>query len=145
MLTFEQIIKKMSEQGMRITEQRKSLVQLFTDQQTGYLTPKDVYEDMERQYPGLSFDTVYRNLRIMQEMGVLEQFLLEDGLKFRLSCAEDHHHHHLICLECEKTYSIAYCPMHTVPNLPEQFQVIKHKFELYGYCKNCQPERLPEC
>lgn len=140
MLNFEAIIKKMSDQGMRITEQRKTLVKLFTAEQEGYLAPKDVYELMDQRYPGLSFDTVYRNLRIMQEMGVLEQFLLEDGVKFRLNCAEDHHHHHLICLECEKTYSIEFCPMNTVPHLPEQFKVIKHKFELYGYCKACQEE-----
>lgn len=127
----------MSRAGMRVTEQRKSLARLFTRAGKS-LTPKDVYEYMDKQYPGLSFDTVYRNLRIWHEMGILEQFILEDGVKFKLRCAEDRHHHHLICLECEKTYSLDFCPMQVVPDLPEHFEVINHKFELYGYCRECR-------
>lgn len=75
MLSTEQIITTMSSQGLRITDQRKTLARLFAES-PGYLTPKDVYEYMGKTYSGLSFDTVYRNLRVMQELGVLEQVIL---------------------------------------------------------------------
>ncbi|GIP48453.1 zinc-specific metallo-regulatory protein [Paenibacillus sp. J53TS2] len=139
MLSTEEIIKVMSSRGLRITDQRKSLAKLFAERD-GYLTPKDVYEYMGKEYSGLSFDTVYRNLRVMEELGVLEQVVFEDGLKFRASCSsEGHHHHHMICLQCEKTYPIHFCPM-PLTDAPEQFQVVKHKFEVFGYCKNCRPD-----
>jgi Fur family zinc uptake transcriptional regulator len=135
-LTENEIIEAMSKTGMRITEQRKTLAKLFTEADKS-LTPKEVYEYMEKQYSGLSFDTVYRNLRLMHELGVLEQFVFEDGVRFKLRCATDRHHHHLICLECEKTVSIDFCPMNVRPELPDQFKVVGHKFELYGYCQDC--------
>ncbi|GAS82822.1 transcriptional repressor [Paenibacillus amylolyticus] len=135
MLSTEQIISTMSSQGLRITDQRKTLARLFAES-PGYLTPKDVYEYMGKTYSGLSFDTVYRNLRVMQELGVLEQVIFEDGVKFRAHCSEDHHHHHMICLKCQKTYPIVFCPMQ-LADAPEQFQVVDHKFEVFGYCKDC--------
>ena len=135
MADTEQIVRQMSEKGLRITEQRKTLAKLFADAD-GYLTPKDVYERMQRVYPGLSFDTVYRNLRIMQELGLIEQFMFEEGVKFRLSCGETEHHHHMICLQCEKTLPIKSCPMLETA-LPAGFRVVMHKFEVYGYCGQC--------
>jgi len=136
-LTAEQIIQMMSEQGLRITEQRRTLADLFAAT-NGYLTPKDVYEHMSRKYQGLSFDTVYRNLRILNEMDVLEQFVFEEGIKFRVHCQEEHHHHHVICLQCARTIPFVYCPMEEVSGMPEGFTVVRHKFEVYGYCKDCQ-------
>lgn len=136
MLSTEKIIDAMSDQGLRITDQRKTLAKLFGEH-SGYLSAKDVYEFMCKKYSGLSFDTVYRNLRVMQELGVLEQIVFEDGVKFKASCSEDQHHHHMICLQCEKTYPISFCPVN-MADAPEQFQVVKHKFEVFGYCKDCQ-------
>ncbi|WP_168119465.1 Fur family transcriptional regulator [Paenibacillus sp. HB172176] len=138
MHTVEEIIARLSSQGLRVTDQRKTLAKLFVQEQ-GYLSPKDVYEYMGKIYSGLSFDTVYRNLRVMEELGVLEQIMFEDGVKFKLHCREEQHHHHLICLQCGKTYPIKHCPMDQTA-VPQQFKVVKHKFEVFGYCASCVRE-----
>jgi Fur family zinc uptake transcriptional regulator len=138
-MNAEDIVRAMSDQGLRITEQRRALAALFAGTD-GYLAPKDVYDHMSRRYPGLSFDTVYRNLRLLHDMDVLEQVVFEDGVRFRAHCGGREHHHHIICLSCEKTFPIAYCPMPQVDGLPEEFQVVRHKFELFGYCKTCRAE-----
>src|SRR5690606_30258585 len=110
----------------------------------GYLSPKDVYEQMGKTYSGLSFDTVYRNLRLLHEMDVLEQFIFEDGVKFKAHCREARHHHHAICLQCEKTYAVPFCPMDIQVDLPQGFHVVKHKFELFGYCDGCGGDQAQE-
>ncbi|OUS77487.1 transcriptional repressor [Paenibacillus sp. MY03] len=138
MHTVEEIVGRMSSQGLRVTDQRKTLAKLFADS-PGYLSPKDVYEYMCKKYSGLSFDTVYRNLRVMEELGVLEQVVFEEGVKFKLHCREHEHHHHLICLQCGLTYPITYCPMEQTV-VPDEFRVVKHKFEVFGYCKTCVQE-----
>ena len=142
MLTIEEITAILSSKGLRVTDQRKTLAKLFAEDQ-GYLSPKDVYEYMGKIYTGLSFDTVYRNLRVMEELGVLEQIMFEDGVKFKLHCREEHHHHHLICLQCGKTYPITYCPMEQTA-VPEEFKVVRHKFEVFGYCASCSLEEEAE-
>ncbi|QAY66269.1 Fur family transcriptional regulator [Paenibacillus protaetiae] len=138
MHTMDEIVQQMASQGLRITDQRRSLAKLFVES-PGYIAPKEVYDYMGKSYSGLSFDTVYRNLRIMEELGVLEQVVFEDGVKFKLHCRENDHHHHLICLQCGKTYPITHCPMDQTL-VPDQFQVVKHKFEVFGYCKSCMQE-----
>jgi Fur family transcriptional regulator, zinc uptake regulator len=132
----EEIIEAMSKQGLRITDQRKTLANLFAEA-AGYLSAKDVYDAMGERYNGLSFDTVYRNLRVLGELDVLEQFVFEDGVKFRARCGEHGHHHHAICLQCERTYAVPFCPMDVQVKLPEGFGVVKHKFEIFGYCSEC--------
>ncbi|MDQ6421077.1 Fur family transcriptional regulator [Paenibacillus sp. LHD-117] len=138
MHTVEEIVARMSSQGLRVTDQRKTLAKLFADS-PGYLSPKDVYEFMGKTYTGLSFDTVYRNLRVMEELGVLEQVVFEEGVKFKLHCREHDHHHHLICLQCGLTYPITFCPM-VQTAVPDDFRVVKHKFEVFGYCGTCEQE-----
>ncbi|MBW7457272.1 Fur family transcriptional regulator [Paenibacillus sepulcri] len=136
---MQQIIDVMVKNGWRITEQRRMMAEIFTKRE-GYLSPKDVYDLMTVQYPSLSFDTVYRNLRLLSEMGALEQFYFMDGgLKFRGSCTT-HHHHHLICVNCEKTLTFDYCPMENSLQLPGNFKIINHRFEVYGICETCQVE-----
>lgn len=133
------ILQAMAGQGLRITEQRRSLAKLFAEAE-GYLTPKEIYDGMERQYPGLSFDTVYRNLRVMQELGVVEQIMFEDGVRFKVHCGGHEHHHHLICLACERTIPLKYCPMPEIADLPDSFRVVRHKFEIFGYCGDCRQD-----
>jgi Fur family zinc uptake transcriptional regulator len=134
--TTEEIMQRMSREGLRITEQRKTMVHLFDDA-AGYLTPKEVYEHMHRVYPGLSFDTVYRNLRLLADMNIVEQIMFEDGIKFKMSCEELHHHHHMICLQCQRTTPIRFCPM-SETDVPGDFEVVMHKFEVFGYCGSCK-------
>lgn len=138
----QQIISSMASKGLRITEQRRSLAKLFAETH-GYVTAKDVYEVLEAKHGGLSFDTVYRNLRLLQELGLLEQFHFEDGVKFRMGCfAHQHHHHHLICLSCDQIYPLDFCPMQFVPEMPSHFRIMKHKFEIYGYCEACAAGKI---
>jgi Fur family zinc uptake transcriptional regulator len=133
----QDMIDIMTRHGWRITEQRKKLAEIFA-KADGYLSPKDVYDQMTVKYPNVSFDTVYRNLRLLSEMGALEQFYFMDGgLKFRASCTE-HHHHHLICVNCEKTLTFDYCPMEQLLHLPGSFKIMNHRFEVYGVCEECQ-------
>jgi len=137
---IQDMITIMSRSGWRITDQRRTLAKIFADAD-GFLSPKDVYDQMKGKYPGVSFDTVYRNLRMLSEMGALEQFyFMEGGLKFKGSCIS-HHHHHLICMNCEKTVTFDYCPMEFSIELPQSFKIVNHRFEIYGICEECQEER----
>lgn len=133
----EEMIGIMVKNGWRITEQRRTLAEIFA-KSDGYLTPKYVYDQMAIPYPSVSFDTVYRNLRLLSDMGALEQFYFMDGgLKFRSTCI-NHHHHHLICTQCENTLTFDYCPMDAALPLPGNFKLTGHRFEIYGICDDCQ-------
>lgn len=138
----ERILHTMARKGLRITEQRRTMAKLFAEA-PGYLTAKEVYENLEAKHSGLSFGTVYRNLRLLEGLDLLEQFHFEEGAKYRLGCFarnHTHHHHHLICLSCDRIDPLDFCPMPYIQGLPDSFQVVKHKFDIYGYCRHCVQE-----
>ncbi|AJY76237.1 Fur family transcriptional regulator [Paenibacillus beijingensis] len=135
----ERLIRTLSAKGLRVTEQRRTLVRLFAET-SSYLSPKEVYFRLVSTHPGLSYDTVYRNLRLLQDLGVLERYHFDDGVKFRIGCFEDrHHHHHLICLSCSRIVPIDFCPMKHL-NVPGEFQIVDHHFDVYGYCGQCRSQ-----
>ena len=52
-----------------------------------------------------------------------------------------HHHHHLICLSCGRVFSFNGDLLETLEEYIRDkngFQVVDHKVQLYGHCKECQ-------
>ncbi|RRJ67180.1 transcriptional repressor [Paenibacillus oralis] len=130
------LIQTMESKGLRITSQRRWIAELFSVS-TGFVLPRQVHAYIAERLPGASYDTVYRNLRLLTEINLIEQFDFPEGVRFKLRCGPERHHHHLICLQCQRTFPIDFCPLDNDINLPETFQVVSHKFEIYGLCGSC--------
>ncbi|MCO7125702.1 transcriptional repressor [Sporolactobacillus shoreicorticis] len=122
--------------GYKHTDKREDILNLF-DRKGGYLSAKDIQIALKDDYPGISFDTIYRNLSLFQDLMILEETELDGEKMYQFHCKE-HHHHHLICLRCGKTRTIDVCPMQDLSQVDPDFQVTGHKFEIYGYCKECR-------
>lgn len=129
-------IDLMKKRGFKYTDKRRDILQLFSDEKR-YLSAKEVQDSLKEDYPGLSFDTIYRNLSTFSELEILEETELEGEKKFRFTCPTKHHHHHLICLKCGKTKEIDACPMENVSTDLSDFEITGHKFEIYGICRRC--------
>ena len=102
---------------------------------------------MNELFPGLSYDTVYRNLHDFSELGIFEETDFNAEMKFRLHCSlmgADHHHHHFICKYCGKTKELKMCPMDFFEEQLAGCKIEGHRFEIYGMCEECSKIRLPE-
>ncbi|MGA9289890.1 MAG: Fur family transcriptional regulator [Anaerobacillus sp.] len=129
-------LRILKDEGFKYTEKREDLVTLFAKEKR-YLSARDVLVHMQKSYPGMSVDTIYRNLTLFKELAILEETEWNGEKRYRLSCSTRNHHHHLICLDCGRTKQIESCPMEDIPVSDTGFEVTGHKFEVYGRCGEC--------
>ncbi|GGN61774.1 MULTISPECIES: Fur family transcriptional regulator [Oceanobacillus] len=135
-MNLQNAMEVLRKNGYKSTGRRKDILTFF-EKADGYRTAKELHQFMEDKYEGISFDTVYRNLHLYDEMKILESTELNGEKHFRMKCAT-HHHHHFICSRCGKTKEINICPMDEVENKLENYMIEDHKFEIYGLCPECQ-------
>lgn len=136
-MNIKEAIQRLNEKGYKKTARRKSILKFFAEAD-GYRSAKDLNQYMETIHDGISFDTVYRNLHLYHDMGILEATELNGEKHFRMNCTHGHHHH-FICNTCGKTKKIAHCPMDNIDHSLKDYYIKDHKFEVYGLCPNCKP------
>jgi Fur family ferric uptake transcriptional regulator len=90
--------------------------------------------------PAVGRATVFRTLRLMQELGVVCQVVLDGGATaYRLASPE--HHHHIVCSDCGAVSDFA---SHDIEDLLDElgrrtgFEIDSHRIELYGRCDACR-------
>ena len=132
--------ERLKENRLKITQKRMRMIELFL-QEDRYLSAKDIQELMNKDYPGISYDTIYRNLYTLKDIEVLGQTTLYGEMQYKIACTT-HHHHHFICDECGDTKVIRYCPVETWQNELDDVEIKNHKVELYGLCGVCRRTRI---
>ena len=121
----------------RITPQRKLLLRIISD--NAHLDASEIYRLAKEEDEKISLSTVYRTVRLLEELGLVEASGLgEDHYHYEVRLDE---HYHLICLGCGKVVEMP--PVTTIRELGEErgFEVIGSKVELTGYCKECRRKR----
>jgi len=136
-LKFAEIIELLKKEGYKETEQRKEIINVFLSF-SKYVSVKAVHEEVSKKFPGISFDTLYRNVALLSQLGILEEMMQENETKYRIACT-DEHHHHFVCVKCGKTEIIPACPLNytLIRELTTDKKIVGHKFEILIICKEC--------
>ena len=101
-------------------------------------TAETIYKAVRQEFPKLSLGTVYRNLTLLTELGVIQ----------KVNCGDDcehfdgnpQPHHHFICTTCKQVIDLHMDNIDFVNTLATQGfagQIAGHSIYFYGTCEDC--------
>jgi Fur family ferric uptake transcriptional regulator len=125
--------------GKRVTAQRRLVLEIVAGSE-GHLDAGEIYRRARTRDPRISLSTVYRNLNLLQELGIISELHLDE---------EHHHyevkqasgHHHLICSRCDSVVEFD-SPLadRLISEVAEQegFSIERAHIDLVGVCGECR-------
>ncbi len=127
-----------AEHGLAATHQRQVLYEVM-ETMHGHPSPEEVYARVKNRIPAISLATVYKNIHLFVQKGVLKELSMHHGsLRVELN---DHVHHHIICSSCKTITDIHEKDLGALPalkELPGGFQVQRISIDVIGLCAPCQ-------
>lgn len=129
------------EKQTRMTKQKKLILDILRSTKT-HPTADWIYEQAKRQIPKISLGTVYRNLKILKEMGEIME--LDYGSTYSRFDGNPANHYHFTCLKCGRVDDVPLAPKEDLEveagGILEGAEVDTHRLEFYGRCPACVRE-----
>lgn len=125
----------------RMTQQRQVILEEIKKVRT-HPTADQLYEMARRRLPHISLGTVYRNLEVLSECGMVQK--LDLGGAQRRFDGNTKKHYHVHCTRCGHIDDV---PIEAVVKIQTTFQgasnykITGHKLELLGLCPQCKKEK----
>ena len=124
--------------GVRITPQRHAILE-YLIQTMAHPTADEIYKALEGKFPNMSVATVYNNLRVFREVGLVKELTYGDASSRFDFVTNDHYH--MICECCGKIVDFHYPGLDEIEHFASQvtgFDVHSHRLEIYGTCPSCK-------
>jgi len=128
----------LKESGLKATFQRMNILEVI--EKHGHMSVDDIYAEVIKVHPSLSLATIYKNIILMQENGILVEVPIA-GKKSKYELAKIDHMH-LICTECGEVEDMNCMTstdkiFHELTD-KEHFKLDRRQVNLYGVCESCQ-------
>lgn len=129
---------------MRYSKQRETILDIVCKSRS-HPTAEMVYNQVKLEIPNISLGTVYRNLNVLAEKGLIKRISIPQDVDHF-----DHRndeHYHFCCTECHKLFDL---PVDRIDELKSRLEkdeeVIITDYEVlfYGICKTCQSKKRKE-
>lgn len=126
--------------NMRLTTQRQIILEEL-GKVSSHPTANEVYDMVRKRLPRIGLGTIYRNLELMAESGIILK--LEVGGTQKRFDATVETHYHIRCTSCGRVDDI---DIEVKDNINEiaarscDYKVLGHHIEFSGICVDCSNE-----
>ena len=127
--------------NMRLTTQRQIILEELA-KVTSHPTANEVYDMVRQRLPRIGLGTVYRNLELMAESGLILK--LEVGGTQKRFDATVSPHYHIRCTQCSKVDDIEIPVQGHINALAAavcDYQILGHHIEFSGICDDCTKKK----
>lgn len=125
------------EKTIKYSRQREAIVN-FLKGRKDHPTADFIYRHIREDYPNISLGTVYRNLALLEELGMVAKISCNDGNEHYDPNVEPHYH--FICRDCGSVLDIEVSNLDFINTLAEkdfEGKIYGHNAYFYGICKDC--------
>jgi len=127
--------------GRLRSSNQRSLVQEIVETADDHPTAQEVFERARTRIPSISLGTVYRNLQLLVDEGLLSERKV--GNRPARYEANRHRHYHIFCSQCGglEDLSIPYQKLlDRRVQKTVRYRLQGHSMEFYGICPQCQAD-----
>lgn len=120
----------------RMTRQRKTILETVREIMN-HPSADTVYERVRERLPRISLATVYRNLELLSDQGLLLK--VESATNRMRFDHNTHAHHHVTCQACGRADDVPaeWAEIRSSEPHPMGYQILGHRIEFLGICPAC--------
>ena len=122
----------------RITRQRQVILNAVRES-TGHPTASEIYEMARKSLPRISLGTVYRNLQVLSDSGMVRTLKVEGSKKhFDRNISR---HNHILCTCCGRVEDVGYdlnADVEKTVGGISGYKVTGHCLTFTGVCPRCK-------
>lgn len=135
------IIDRYKGKGFKLTPQRLAILK-FLEGNTDHPTAEDIFIEIKKKHPTVSFATVYNTVQALRDRGDLLEVTIDPERKH--FDPNPSPHHHIICTACGKIGDIFvdYSAALTLPDKTlEAFTPTGNHIDFHGVCRDCSTKQ----
>ena len=131
-----------SKKGLRNTPEREEIIsEIFSYHD--HFDVDNLYLRLRRKGSKISKASIYRNIPLIMECGLIKEVWLENGHMHYEHIYGHRHHCHMRCVRCGKVIEFIEKALEEIErrlSKENDFQVIDHRMDITGYCSDCKRE-----
>lgn len=144
----QQLEQRLRKKNLRPTKARMLILELFQKPEINHLSCEEVVKTLLKQNKSIGQATLYQNVNLLAEEGVLTRFTGPEGMLLHDAILS--HHHHIICKQCGNIMDIlieGHCDnlkpyaLHPVDDITG-WKIDDVILEFYGTCPPCTKSKL---
>ncbi|MBL4558622.1 MAG: transcriptional repressor [Rhodobacteraceae bacterium] len=142
----ESIIARCEAKGLRLTAPRKTIAAVI-EEADDHPDVEELHARASARDAGISLATVYRTVKLFEEVGILDRVDFGDG-RARYEDAEREHHDHLIDIATGEVIEFVDPELEALQErIAERlgFRLKGHRMELYGVRRDRKAARASRC
>jgi Fur family ferric uptake transcriptional regulator len=123
---------------IRMTPQREVILQEI-EKADSHPTADEIYGRVRKRLPRISLGTVYRNLELLSQRGMIRKVEVSGGQKRFDRKTENHYHAR--CLGCGRVDDLPMKPQTSMDRAIERltdYDIVGHQLEFVGLCLDCR-------
>ncbi|OFQ86680.1 transcriptional repressor [Streptococcus sp. HMSC061E03] len=136
----EEVLQSLRAKGIRITYTRRAVLSYLVASHE-HPSAEKIYRDLLPQFPSMSLATVYNNIKVLIDEGVVSEIKVRNDTTTYFDFM-GHDHLNVVCEKCGRIADVDI----EVPDLREEaasqsgYQITKTQMTVYGICSECQKQ-----